>query len=278
MSKNSIDGLIKSNRIFEMLKEGMDQSIFYDQTLYLKIKTYVETYLFKEAQNRVAPEQAYFKFIRSYNKDMKAFSQSGKYPLEINPEREILNRYEYNVVLLFSCLFSPHRFRIMQLLDNRTEPVANGLFIGCGPGLEIELVKNKMKNLYAYDIIIDEFIIEKHPEVIFKQEYFDGTNSEKKYDAIYLIEILEHLSDPYDLLLKTQKSLSNDGQIFLTTATNIPQFDHLYNFNADHIDFESWLAENNFSIDFMEDIPHETVTMNIEAKNRFYIISQTKRS
>lgn len=278
MSDYLIDKLIATNRIFEMLKDGMEQSGFFEQELYSKIKTYVEDYLFNESDNEVAPEQAYFKFIRSYNKDMKVFAETGKYPLEINPEREVLNRYEYNVVLLFSCLFSPHRFRIMQLLDDKTGDIENGLFIGCGPGLEIELVKNKMNDLHAYDIVMDDFIIQKHPEVVFRQEYFDGKNSGEKYDAIYLIEILEHLSDPKDLLLKTQMSLSDNGQIFLTTATNIPQFDHLYNFVSDHLDFEAWLSQNNFKIDFMEDIPHETVTMDIEAKNRFYIISKQDRS
>lgn len=274
MTLFSIKEIIKSNRLLEMLEEEVKSSNFFDKVLYQKILSYTEDYLAKEGQEQIAPEKAYFNFIRSYNKDLKAYAKTGKYPLEIDTERPLLNRFEYNVVLLFSCLFSVHRFRIMQLIDQQSQEIENGLFIGCGPGLEIELVKSKMDKLYAYDITMDDFLFESHPNVIFKQEYFDGTNSGIKYDGIYLIEILEHLSNPFDLLTICRKVLSTNGKIYLTTATNIPQFDHLYNFEPNHQTFDNWLKSNGFTIDFMEDIPHQSVTIDVAAKNRFYIISK----
>ena len=273
----SIKEIIKANRLLEMLEEEIKSSDFFDYKLYQKILSYTEDYLAKEGQEEIPPEKAYFKFIRSYNKDLKAFAKTDQYPLELNAERTALSRYAYNVVLLFSCLFSVHRFRIMQLIDQQSLKLQNGLFIGCGPGLEIELVKSNMEHLYAYDITMDDFLFERHPNVIFKQEYFDGTNSDIKYDAIYLIEILEHLLNPFDLLTICGKVLSENGKIYLTTATNIPQFDHLYNFEPDHHSFEQWLAANHFAIDFIEDIPHKSVTINVAAKNRFYIISKEKK-
>ena len=276
MTLFSIKELVATNRLLEMLVDEVRKSEFFEESLYQKMTTYTEEFLTKEGQGQIAPDRAYFNFIRAYNKDMKEFAKTGKYPLEIDQERPMLDRYAYNVVLLFSCLFSAHRFRIMQLIDQKSEQIENGLFIGCGPGLEIELVKSKMKNLYAYDLTMDDFLFEKHPKVIFKQEYFDGKNDDIKYDSVYLIEILEHLSNPDELLTICRNALTESGKIYLTTATNIPQFDHLYNFEPDHIEFENGLKENGFNIELMEDIPHHSVTMNVGAKNRFYIISKQK--
>ena len=274
MTAISIDKLIESNRLLEMLNEEVMNCSFYEKGLHDKIKIYVEDYIQKESPGNISVEKAYFNFIRSYNKDMKQFATTGKYPLELDVKTKALGRFEYNVVLLFSCLFSVHRFRIMQLIDQQSTKVEDGLFIGCGPGLELELVKSRMRNLFAYDLTMDNFLFEKHPSVFFKQEYFDGKNSSKKFDSIYLIEILEHLSEPYDLLKICASVLKNNGSIYLTTATNIPQFDHLYNFSSDHKEFEQWILKNGFVIKYKEDIIHNSVTMDIDAKNRFYVISK----
>ena len=269
----SLEKMIAENRLLEMLQDEVKNASFFDEVLYQKISEYTEAYISAEGKEQVSPDKAYFGFIRSYNKDMKAFVETGKYPLEINPEREALNRFEYNIILFFSCLFTPHRFRIMQLIENKSLDVENGLFIGCGPGLEIELVKSKLKNLHAYDLTMDDFLFGKHPNVTFKQEYFDGKNSAQKYEAIYLIELLEHLDEPYQLLEICKTALADNGKIYLTTATNIPQFDHLYNFESDHSDFEKQIADLGFKIELMEDIPHGSITVNVGAKNRFYIVS-----
>jgi len=271
-----IDTLIEEDRLIGVLVERVLASPFYEENLFSKIKNYTSAYLeasLNGNENKeIAPEQAYFKFIKSYNKDMRKFAETGKYPLELDSERGTPNRFEYDVILLFSCLCASHRFRIMQLIDNKAETINNGLFIGCGPGLEIELVKSKISRLVAYDFSLDKFPVQQHPEAIFKEEFFDGTNSDEKYDAIYLIELLEHLQKPFELLENCKTALNNKGKIFLTTATNIPQFDHLYNFDASHADFENQVGQLGYKIDFMEDIPHEAMTLDIKAKNRFYVL------
>lgn len=268
----TLDQIIEGNRLFKVLLDRVVESPFYEEDLFSKVKSYTSDYLEANKENDVSPEKAYFKFIKSYNKDMKKFAETLKYPLELDPERKAPSRFEYDVILLFSCLFAAHRFRIMQLIDNQSECIDNGLFIGCGPGLEIELVKSKIKNLVAYDFSLDKFPVKKHPEAVFKEEYFDGKNSDEKYDAIYLIELLEHLEKPYELLNNCKRALSENGKIFLTTATNIPQFDHLYNFESSHDDFENQVINLGYKISFMEDIPHDSITLDIKAKNRFYVL------
>ena len=266
--------IVAENRLLSSLYEMVLACPHYDEQLYAVLENYSMAYIAENSEGNEAPDEIYFNFIRSYNKDMKTFVKTGKYPLETDSNRAALGRFEYDIVLLLSCLFSEHRFRIMQLINEQSSKANCGLFIGCGPGLEIELVKNRIQELHAYDLSINEFLLTKHPTVQFKKVYFTGDNDDLRYDSIYLIELLEHLSEPYVLLKQCQNVLSENGKIFLTTATNIPQFDHLYNFEASHQDFEKKIQNMGLSISFMEDIPHQFITLDIGAKNRFYILKK----
>ena len=268
-----IKQLISENRLLSSLHDRVMSSPHYEKQLYDVLVKYTRDYL-EESSDPSVSEEIYLSFIRSYNKDMKIFAKTGKFPLAIDEYRSPPSRFEYDIILLFSCLFSEHRFRIMQLLDQKSSIANCGLFIGCGPGLEIELVKNNFQKLYAYDLSINEFLLDKHPSVHFNETYFTGENDDLRYDSIYMIELLEHLREPYILLEKCQKVLSEKGKIYLTTATNIPQFDHLYNFEASHQDFEKKIQNIGLSISFMEEIPHQYITLDIGAKNRFYILEK----
>ena len=271
---STVAEILADNRLLRILHKRLKKAAFYEEALMQQIKEYINIYLASQTHQGISPTEAYGQFMEAYHKDMIAFSETGKYPLELDANRPMLDRYPYNIILLFSCLFTPHRFRIMQLIQATAEVVKNGLFIGCGPGLEFALVKSKIDHLYAYDLAIDDFLRTTHTDIQFKEAYFDGKGAELTYDSIYLIELLEHLDQPYLLLENCRKVLSNKGKIYLTTATNIPQFDHLYNFESDHKDFESRVKDLGFGIQLMEDIPHQAVTLDIKAKNRYYILSK----
>jgi len=271
-----IEKIIEANRLLIILSEKIEESPYFDGLLMSKIADYTADYIVENSLDNPSIVNSYFKFIKSYNKDMKRFANTGKYPLEFDSNRKAPERFDYDIILLFSCLFSEHRFRIMQLIEKITGTMHKGLFIGCGPGLEIELVKNNIEELIAYDFSLNDFTIKKHPEVTFKEEYFDGKINHQKFDGIFLIELLEHLKDPYELLSGCIDSLSIGGRIILTTATNIPQFDHLYNFESSHKEFELLLGDLGCKINYVEDIPHQRITIDIKAKNRFYVLEKIK--
>ena len=269
----SIDQIIEKKRLLQLLINRVYKSDFFEETFFETLKDYVSSYIdYGSGGQEEKAEVIYRNYIRSYNKDMVEFEASEKYPFQL--EKSILNpsRYEYDIILLFSCLFASHRYRIMQLIHQLTEEANKGLFIGCGPGLEMELVKDKIDTLIAYDLSIGEFPKIKHPEIDFREKYFQGNKVEIQYDSIYLIEILEHLLDPYELLANCHNVLKNNGKIYLTTATNIPQFDHLYNFEPSHKEFDDKLNQMGFKVEFVEDILHQSLTLDIGAKNRFYVI------
>ena len=266
--------IVENNRLFTILSEKLKAHSVFEQSLYIKIVDFIDQYLRFHKLSAEETSKYYLDFIKAYNKDVRRFSKDGKYPLEIDPKREAPSRIAYNVVLLLSTILNPHRFKIMRLID-RVESGAfqKALFIGCGPGLEIHLCKDKADSLVAYDLTLDEALFDLLKEVEFRNEYFDGSNQES-YDSIFLIEILEHLSDPYKLLKNCLKVLNKEGKIYLTTATDIPQFDHLFNFPSDHRAFDNTLIEMGYEIVFKEPVLHESMTVNVDAKNEFYIISK----
>jgi SAM-dependent methyltransferase len=262
---------IAKNRLFNMLLSKLKSDAHFNQELFDRMADYTDKYL--EATGVTAKEtlQHYSDFIQTYHKDAKEFAASGKFPLEVDEDREPLERKAYDSVLLMSTLLTTHRFNIMDLVASESNAAEKALFIGCGPGLEIQLVKWQFAGIVAHDLDLGEQLPELHPGVEFRKEFFDGT-SDEKFDTIFLIEILEHLEHPLLLLENCRRALRANGTILLTTATNIPQFDHLYNFESDHVDFERQITAMGFEIQVMFDLPHTGVTLDIGAKNRFYVL------
>lgn len=272
-----VDLLFQENRLFRILNKRLKKSSSYSESLMEILKGYINGYLNLSSNDVGEAIEAYQNFMKAYHNDMVEFVEHGKFPLELDPKQRHLSRFEYDAVLLLSCILTEHRYRLMQLIHDKSEDVANALFVGCGPGLEFELVKSKIKNIDAFDISISEELKNIHPKINFHECLFDRSKSDETYESIYLIELLEHLKDPYELLNLCADVLQKSGNIYCTTATNIPQFDHLYNFKSDHIEFENEIDKLGLQIDFMEELVHEAVTINIGAKNRFYILSKKQR-
>lgn len=276
LAKNTIalESIFKENKLFKILLRSLKRSKSFEENLFNRILNYVERYLCASAKVGQDAVQIYLDFIEEYRKDMLAFSETDKYPLELDVERKAWDRFPYDVVLLFSCLLAEHRFRIMQLLSEKVVNTERALMIGCGPGLEIDLLKSKHTYFDAYDLSLNPYVVEQHKEVNFYEEYFHRNSAESRYQSIYLIELLEHLSGPYGLLEDCHGVLENGGRMYLTTATNIPQFDHLYNFPADHIEFETKVKQMGFNIESMDELIHRPYTIDVKAKNRFYVLNK----
>jgi len=260
--------LINKNRLFTILNDKLLASKYFEPVLYQELLSYTDKYVDYHNLSLKEVKKAYLKFIKEYNKDVRIFGETNKYPLELTEDRQAPSRIDYNIILLLSTFLNPHRFRIMQLIKEKNLPAKKGLFIGCGPGLEIDLTLNKVEEVVAYDLTLDDFLGNYYGQnVQFRNEFFDGQGTER-YDSI-----LEHLKEPFQLLENCKKVLKKTGQIYLTTATNIPQFDHLYNFEPDHSHFNKMVTEMGFKIDFSENIFHSFITKGAESKNKFYILS-----
>jgi hypothetical protein len=267
--------LLASSRLLTVLHDNLADEQK-SSSLYNEVSLYWKKYA---DFNQIDIENSisiYTRFITNYNKHCKQFIKTGKYPTEISPDHAIassdLSREEYDIVLLFSVLFSPHRFRIMQLIKEQSV-TGKALFIGLGPGLEMSLTATNYEEIQAYDLTVNKFLFSEFPAVALKNELYTGQQT-NYFDAIYLIELLEHLSDPYLLLVTCRDSVKKGGKIFLTTATDLPQFDHLYNFPKDHMEFESKIKSMGFIIIYKEQIEHKYLTMDLKPCNYFYCLEK----
>lgn len=122
----------------------------------------------------------------------------------------------------------------------------NCLVVGVGSGLELVLLRNKFKNIDAYDLSISDFCKDKFSDLNLYEKKF-SPRFRLKYDAIYAIELLEHLECPYEILSNFSQSLKKNGRLIVTTIRNVPQFDHLYNFSNEY-EFEKNVKNLGFDI------------------------------
>ena len=265
-----INSLLKKDKrllyIFQLFYNTLNSK---QKKIHKKINNFLKLYSkFKQFKDdRIINE--YFKFLNSYIIDCKNFIKTKKYPYEINKVKKI-NRTSYEVALILSCLIAPHRFSIMEEIF-KLKNLKKTLFIGAGTGLEIYLVKNKLNKFHAYDVGSSKFIYKIVPKKNFKKQYYNF--SDPKFDTIFAIEFLEHLKNPYLFLEKLYASMKKNSRLICTTAKNIPQFDHLYNFSSS-TNFEKKIKQIGFTINYSNLICHKYDLQKINSNNIFYILKK----
>jgi hypothetical protein len=267
------EGLLKASRKLELEYElaSMDVS---ESAARVRSATmdFLEGYA---AFNHISQETAlasYMETNRRYVSDIQTFTTTGKYPLEINAQLEGLGRTDYDLSLILSILVAPHRRIIMEEIME-TSISGKPLVIGVGSGIELGFIQAPEGGA-AYDLYINSFARLAFPQWNFHEELYRP--SDRRYEAIYAIELLEHLDEPYAFVEDCGKSLAPGGRFVTTTASNVPQFDHRYNFVSDE-DFEKRICELGFEMESKRVIPHEYRLMGIrsrdalQARNVFYV-------
>jgi Methyltransferase domain len=211
----------------------------------------------------------YTDFLAQYLEDVRRFQETGRYPRQLPDRAPPPTRSAYDAALLLSVLVSVHRFRICRALYRLTGPLGRTAVIGAGPGVELYLVGDRASAIDVFDPALDAAIAFPHPAIRFRREPFGG---EARYDTILAIELLEHLSDPYGLMARCHGALTRDGRLVTTTATNIPQFDHEFNF-VDDDEFETRAQRIGYRVAQRESIVHQATFLDIGARNTFYVLA-----
>ncbi len=194
----------------------------------------------------------YLKMINDYRIDGLYFYKHGKYRCE-NQQMAYKNVYSnseimsyYMNALLISQILWKHHFNIYMYFQSQLKVLFNNseklkvLDVGPGHGFFSYLVKKNFTQYEKMDLVdISETSLLMTKKIIGYDEdkikyfnkdifLFDETN---KYDFIVLGEILEHLDNPKEILLKLANLLNKDGMFWITTPTNSPAIDHVYLFN-----------------------------------------------
>ena len=92
------------------------------------------------------------------------------------------------------------------------------LAAGCGEGAFAIWAKkhNAQNDVYAIDINDPGEEFHTHP-VEFKKVSLEDYRTTKKFDTIFMMEIIEHLEEPEKIIEKYFKMLKDDGRMLITT-------------------------------------------------------------
>jgi hypothetical protein len=206
------------------------------------------------------------RFAKDYTNDIEKFIETGNYPIEIaSGNQRSLERHEYDVILISSYLLEKPRFEILLWLSQQKFINKKILAIGIGPGVELAVILDFLKcqcTVEAYDLEFSDFVNNRYGDKV-KKELFTCTN--EKFDVVILIEVLEHVSNPVDLLTVSSKSMADGGHLYATTAIDIPQFDHLYNFKQNEI--RDLMQQSKLDIIEVRKIEHGTILSKINSIN-----------
>lgn len=209
------------------------------------------------------------RFTSRYQKDLLNYEAHGKYPYQLGIPPLGITRAEYDLVLILSFLIEKHRFRIASWLSGKI-PGEDVLCVGVGPGVELGIIAefqpSGARRILGYDVDVSEFVARRYASSV-RRGYFSPDGME--YDDILLIEILEHLADPEDLLRSASRALKPHGRMILTTAIDIPQFDHLYNFVPGEI--VSLLSRSDLDVEELIAVEHVLNIRKVSSANELVI-------
>jgi cyclopropane fatty-acyl-phospholipid synthase-like methyltransferase len=102
---------------------------------------------------------------------------------------------------------------------------------------------------------------------------------ESGFDFIIMGEVLEHVNNAPDFMLRTKKLLNRGGSIYLSTCANSPALDHVYHFkSADEI--RDLITSHGFRIvkDLAlpaEDVPQERWASELTTINYCALLEHT---
>jgi 2-polyprenyl-3-methyl-5-hydroxy-6-metoxy-1,4-benzoquinol methylase len=260
------DEILRKNRRLRLEALKMSKDIEINTQLSQIISEYLDEYCQFHQLSAEDVIHSYDSFAALYQKDLHRFYETGKYPAELGDVHRTISRTDYDLALILSILLnSPRHLIFTEFL--KVVANLNGqkiLFIGIGAAIELFVIKklNLSVQIDAYDISISQFVKEYFSEFHLVETLYDQPT--QKYDYVFALELLEHLEQPAELSALCYKSLVKDGYFIATTATNMPQFDHLYNFVEDT--FLKQMSQLGFSLvvhkDFIQPYSNSIISKN----------------
>jgi hypothetical protein len=260
------DDILQQNRRLRLEALKMSNEIEINHSLNAIIMEYLELYCQYHQLTAEDVIKSYDAFAIQYQKDLHRFYETGKYPFELGNPSETLSRTDYDLALILSILLNAPRHLIFTELMHLA-PSLKGqklLFIGIGAAIELFILKklNIATEIYAYDIAISDFVKEYFSAFhLFEQLYETPV---LQYNYVFALELLEHLEQPVHFSTLCYNSLVAGGSFVATTATNMPQFDHLFNFIDDT--YLTEMTQLGFSIernmDFIQPYSNSVISKN----------------
>ncbi len=264
-----LDDLLTVDRRLRLAARALRAAPGYNSRLDRLVAEYLDAYCQQYGFDVARVSVVYNGFVERYLDDLTAFRATGKYPTELSEQADI-SRVEYDLVLMLSYLLAAHRHSILSRLEEQAI-AAPTLVVGCGAGVELKVLDTLVHcpRIDAYDVALSEFCVAHNESVAFHQTVF--ADAEGKYGQAIAIELLEHVERPFRLLPRLLDSVS-EGRVIFTTAHDLPQFDHVYNFAEYEV--EEWLARHGERTIFVDKIMHHMFDGSTDVYNKFYVVER----
>ena len=243
------DGISALNPLHgKKLKKNID---FFGESYYVQANAFFDKYTGILQQQNKSLDYAidcYLKMIADVNAETIEFSRSGKYTSstfdEVNARvyarPETMEYYMHGLIM--SQFLWKHHYQMVEFftgtLPGYKRSTKSYLEIGVGHGYYLSKaleILDAQTEFTVVDISETSIALAKNfvndEWVNYNLQNIYDYDSSNKFDFITLGEVLEHVEDPLQLLLKINDLLSDNGTLFFTTPTNAPAIDHIYLFN-----------------------------------------------
>ena len=133
---------------------------------------------------------------------------------------------QYERFAFFTEMLLKHKSHLSSYLE-----IGGGHGLYCYEALKMlsQSASIEMIDISAYSIRLGKGII-NNPRVNFLQKNVFDYSSDSTFDFVTLGEVLEHVENPLQLLIKLRKLIRNSGFAFISTPVNAPMIDHIYLF------------------------------------------------
>lgn len=208
-------------------------------------------------KSRRQAADAYNKMCMDFLKEQIRFRKTGVYRIDdasvaveqVYGDMTVM-RY-YMVGLLISYLFWPNHYELFRFFKANlptAEKTKSYLEVGVGHGLFTSNMLKRYPGIGAKAVDISETSIQTAKEILktfqvdtdhiefIHGDYLSLNFQESGFDFIIMGEVLEHVNNAPDFMVRTKKLLNKGGSIYLSTCANSPALDHVYHFkSADEI-------------------------------------------
>jgi 2-polyprenyl-3-methyl-5-hydroxy-6-metoxy-1,4-benzoquinol methylase len=206
------------------------------------------------ARMRASVEDERIKFLRSGEYSSKSFEEVNR---RVYGNPDIMDVHMHGLV--FAQFLWPDQYRrfsfFCENLPAYRESIRSYLEIGGGHALYFTEAIRALNPETTFDLVdispssmaLAQGIVDDSRAQYHLMNIFDFP-ADRSYDFITLGEVLEHLEEPRELLMKVHALLSPEGRAYITTPVNAPMVDHIYLFN-DVDEIRTLFQDCGFAID-----------------------------
>jgi 2-polyprenyl-3-methyl-5-hydroxy-6-metoxy-1,4-benzoquinol methylase len=234
--------------------------------------------------------EGYHLLVEDTLKELIHFRKNGRYRFSkveelasaVYHDNDYMTKYMHG--LLLTQFFWPNNMEIMRYFVQQLPKAKTGSYLEIGPGhgffMMHAMTSTKFDWFVGVDLseasinqtraLLDSGHFGKYSNYELAHLDFQQYQSEKKFMAVVMGEVLEHVENPRDFLTKIHSLTSPESFIYISTCINSPAIDHIYLFrNRDEV--VDLCASANLKVRSDKMVPYGDLTIEDCQKRRLPI-------